>query len=251
MNEENDDSDPTMQLRGTASRSNPFAGESAPDEPESDATITIHAPDGSLRKYELTDDVKNQYESMFKEKMESAKVNWYEMWWDRTSLIIQYEGCIRDKSLRPDTEGMSPQKLLQMAQRGQQPKMDGIPKRQNSNENSGISMRDLMQGGMPDPSVNMDISEYDDGNLEKLDEGIIPVTNRVEIDIQARAHENPLMVEDLFVKPWDSEAGAMPINTDHEGGEVDDEMFEVDFRDHTDDENTTVRSGARGDRWNI
>jgi len=249
-----DETDSTKKLRGTASLPNPISGEEPPEGPsESIPTVTIHAPDGSLRTYKLTDDVKEGYESMIEEKFDSMEVFWYEMWWVGSELVIEYEGCVRDDELRPEVEDMDPEKIQMMMMQGQRPKMNGVPKRQNpAEQGDGMNPKKMMNGDTPEPSVTIDLNDSsDDTDVNVLDEGVLPVWGTTRIDVQNRANENPLQVEDLFIKPWSDEDGQMPLNSENKDGEVDDDVFEVDFRDHTDDKNETVRDGARGDRWNL
>lgn len=245
--EQSDDSVPQKPVRGTASRPSPFAGESAPPQPDEDATVTITAPDGSVREYRLTDGVKAGYEEMVQSQIDNA-CHWYEMWWDGTSLVIEYEGFIRDEAVRPEVEELSQGEIQQMMRNGQQPKMDGIPKRHNPGQSSP-QPHPAQMGGMAEPSIAIDASQ-EDREAEHFDEGVVPVWNKTAIDVQRRANDNPLQVEDLFIRPWDDEAGQEPVNSEHEDGEVDEEMFELDFREHTDGEQT-VREGARGDRWDM
>lgn len=249
--EQSDENTPQKPLRGTASQPNPFKGESAPEGPTEDATVTIRAPDGSVREYRLTEDVKEGYEDFAEAKLEDA-CEWYDMWWEGTKLVIEYKGFIRDNDLRPDHENMTAEQIQQMLMSGQQPTMDGIPKKPNAGEQGQQpNPMSMMQGNMPSPNITIDLNERpgDDDDVNKLDEGVIPIWNKTIIDVQERADARPLQVEDLFIKPWSDEEGQMPLNSEHEDGEMDEEMFEVDFRDHTDDKDETVAENGRGDRW--
>lgn len=250
--EDEADTVPEQPLRGTASRPNPFAGEDAPETPDDDATVTINAPDGSVREYELTENVKSHYERRFEGPLD-RECEWYEMWWDGTKLVIQYVGTLRDDTLRPNHEELTQQEIQQMLMRGQSPSVDGIPKKRNPGK-SGQPQRPRhpMGGGRPQMNLSVDVSQaLEDTDMTHLDEGLMPVINRTTIDIQKRADELPLQVEDMFIQPWDSDAGQEPINSEHADGEVSEEMFEVDFRNVTDDPETTVPDGARGDRWDM
>lgn len=251
--DENSDDGDTRKLRGTSSRTSPFSGESAPEEPEEEARITICAPDGSARTYKLTESVKQGYEEMVEDKISSA-CEWYEMWWQGTKLIIEYEGFIRDNDLRPEHEDLSREQIQQMLMKGDDPTTDGVPKRPNPGLQAGnASPRGMMDGNMPEPSVTLDLNEYVGGESEtqKLDEGVIPVSNTTSIDIQKRADERPLEVEDEFLQPWNNEEPPEPVNSEHTDGEVDSETYEVDFRNMTDSKDKTVNQGARGNRWTL
>lgn len=239
--------EPRKPLRGTASRPNPFAGESPPDGPDTEATVTIRDNDGSVREYELTDEVKRGYEKFVSAKFDKAEVGWYELWWDGTELFIEYEGNIRDTQLRPDHEELSREELMQMLHQGQSPKINGIPKKMDMD--AAPSPQDMMQGHMPQPQVEIDLTEQIDNDLEYFDEGVIPVYNTTSIDVQKRANERPMLVEDMFIRPWESGNADDPINTEHADGEVEYEIS--DFRDFTDEKESTVSQGARGNRWNL
>lgn len=223
--------DAVRPLRGTASRANPLKGGSAPPE-RNDATVTINAPDGSVREYELTDTVKGFYETMVEQKFHNLDADWFDYWWNGTELIIEYQGKVRDADLRDmgdedDEDEDEPSPFSQPS---------GMPRQPHPAWFGRMGVRSV--GIFPD-------SDNDDE--EYLDAGMAPVCNRTTIDIQDRADQRPLSVEDLFIRPWEDGEGQMPVNTDHADGEVQHEI--QDFRDTSEDE--TLAKGERGNRYHL
>lgn len=248
------DEDESKPSRGTASRPSPFSGVSPEQDtdPEEEPIITIISPDGFARKYLLTDDVKQRFENKYTAKFESGKCEWHDMWWSGTKLVIEYYGHFRSREYRPDVESMSQSQMASMFRRGHQMKTDGIPRAQHpALDGKRMTMQDMMQGNIPQgANITVDMTE-EEPTYEYLDEGVVPIHNIVEIDLQDRADAHPLSFEDLFTKPWASNEGDTPINSEDVDGELSDDLFEVDdFRDFTDGKET-VAEGARGDRFNL
>lgn len=228
------DGDVSRPQRGTASRANPLTGERPPGTADT-PTIRIKAPDNSVREYELTDRVKERYETMVDQKFESLDVDWYDYWWQGTKLVVEYQGKVRDSALR-DMEPERDPGQGQPEDMGPPQQPSGMPR---SPHPVWFGRRGVHQLGMSPGDSDNDDEEYFDGCLA-------PVCNRTTIDIQERADRRPLVVEDLFVRPWDDDSDT-PINTEEgkEDGEVE---FEIeDFRDVSDDE--TLAEGERGNRF--
>lgn len=246
--------EPRRPLRGTASQPNPFSDESPPEhEGEEDVTITINAPDGSVREYKLTERVKGYYEDAIEESFESKDVEWYEMWWEGPELVIEYEGKVRDMDMRPGGNDQQQQNqgqaVVHQNQDGTTSFAFGGGQQQQQDPHLPRDMRPPFAPRRGVPQIFLPIPDQSDGT-NRFDESMVPVWNKTSVNVQRRANKNPLMVEDLFIEAWDPDSeGQDPINSEHADGEVDYEI--TDFRDETDDREETVRKGARGNRWNI
>lgn len=242
--------------RGSAADAPAFAGDPpARDDDIGAAVITIEAPDGSIREYELTDDVKARYEQYIQSSFENYDVEWYETWWEGTVLCVEYQGFVRDSEARPDDDDdQTHQSPLAAMMSG----MGGV----GFSINGGNTTH---QGSVPgrrgqpwaprrrtrQARVNVDDMHSKDYGYEQFDEGLLPIWKTARLDVQERADYSPLAVEDLFVKPWDPENAHDPIAADYDV-ETDDPLFDVDdYRDHTDSADKTVSRGRRGNNWNI
>lgn len=216
--------------RGTASRLGLDAG--VPENEDVDSvTITIEDADGSLREYELTDMVKGHYEDYIDSSMENMEVNWYEYWWEGQELVVEYEGKVRDKELRIGGDS-------------------GRGRRANSSEQIPRDPRPPWSPRQQTRQIFLDVEDGDDEEkVERFDEAMVPIHNVTRFDIQERANKRPMAVEDLFIQPWNSEEGQMPVNSDHKDGEMN---FEVeDFREEMGSKDKTATGNQRGRRWNL
>lgn len=219
--EENDEYDPTIS-RGTASAGNPLVG-SADTDREEEQYIKIDDPNTSeVRLYRLTNDIRKRYETMYEVQLDRIGCEWYEMWWEGRKLAIKYEGPARTPEMRHNKE------------------MPPAPPEQNVSAEGGRGIGIFVFGG---PAFTVDIDEITDNDVEEFnfDKGIHSIVNFVKFDIQRRADERPLAVEDLFIAPWDDDEKAPEPTKTLTGGEK--QTREVEFYDE--------RKPARGENWNI
>jgi hypothetical protein len=249
---------------GNASEGNPITDSAAYPEPSGEPTVTINPQNQSQRTYKLTERVKQRYENAVTESLESLETDYYDMWWQGTTLHVEYQGKVRSPEIRPG-ENQSKKSTNQQSSAGQkvaQGKGSSVVairqqaiqnKKQKGNTNSKDSKlprepRPPFAPRKGEPQVKMPI----DDNIQDrkfFDEGLVPTSGFTEFDIQERANRAPLSVEDVFVEPWSEDYPKQtPISDDSEA----DEMYEVeDFRDSTDSQDETLQKGERGNRYHL
>lgn len=230
---------PRRSPRGSATRRNPFADSSPPEQATDDEpTVVIMDPDSeSVREYELTETVKRSYERMFESKFEHGNCEWYDFWWDGTELVIEYSGYFRDDSLRPDYEDKSSDDIMEMMfSRASNREMDGIPRARHPVQDGHRGARRRGRSMQVDLSGEGPPHDY-------LDEGVLPVHNVFRFDVQDRADANPLATEDLFIRPW-SDDGQEPVRT-HEPTYSAEDREPIRFRDYR-----NLAAERANDNWN-
>lgn len=261
-------------LFGSASTGNPITDEAAYPEPNDDPVITIAPDNQPARSYKLTERVKERYENAVSTSLDRLDAEHYDMWWQDTTLHVEYYGCVRAPESRPGPDQSSgstaqhQQQQQQNQQQGQtsqqqhpmqqlmQQMQQQSPQQQQQGQQDFVLPREPrppFSGRQGEVQVQMPVRNDDDGDLKYFDEGLLPVSGFTEFDIQERANRAPLAVEDVFVEPWSDDYPVQtPIDFDESEQPSNQEMFEVDdFRDETDSKDKTLRKGQRGNRYNL
>jgi len=260
-------------LFGTASKGNPITSEAAFPESNGEPIVTINPENQQARTYKLTERVKEKYEDTIANNLERLDADYYDMWWQDTTLHVEFSGCVRPPEARPGPDqSRGSTKQAQQSQQNQQQQGQGQPSQQQhpmkqmmkqmQQQASQSGQQDFVLPREPRPpyagrqgevQVQLPIPEDAAPDLAFFDEGLLPVSGFTEFDIQERAKRDPLGVEDTFVEPWSDDYPVQtPIDYDESQDAADQEMFEVeDFRDRTDDKNETLNKGQRGHRYNL
>lgn len=263
-------------LFGTASKGNPITDKAAYPESSGTPTITIRPENQPERTYELTEDMKEKYEDAVARSLERLDANHYDMWWQDTTLHVEYHGKVRAPEVRPGpdqsrsaVQQQQPQQkqqqqdqqqrqrpahpLQQLAQQMEQQMQQAAQQQQQDDVVLPREPRPPFTGRQGEVQVQFPIPQDAAPDLKFFDEGLLPVHGFAEFDIQERANRDPLGVEDLFVEPWsDDYPVRTPIDYEPSDDATNEEMFEVnDFRDKTDSKDQKLREGERGNRYHL
>lgn len=225
MGDEEDEPEMTVPDRGTASRGSPIVG-SAPDDPDENRII-IRDPSGPVRVYELNENVKEAMEGPVRASLDDL-ADWYEIWWEGTTMVIEYEGNVRKPEARKT--GGNPQHGQHQGL-PRYPELPWMPRQ--GVPQAIIDINQLFQQQNQEPP-----------EAKGFDKGLLPVHDFARIDIQERADDNPLEFEDILIhineEPLD-EANGQPQDV---------ELDMDDVRDMTDGKET-LKDGKRGTRYNL
>jgi len=262
-------------LFGSASTGNPITDEAAYPESNGDPIVTINPENQPARTYKLTERVKEGYENAVATSLDRLDAEHYDMWWQDTTLHVEYHGCVRAPESRPgpDQSADSSNQKQQNQQQQQNPQQQGQgqpSQQQHPMQRMMQQMQQASQQGQQDfvlpreprppfsgrqgtVQVQMPVPQDETDDLKFFDEGLLPVSGFTEFDIQERAKRAPLAVEDVFVEPWSDDYPVQtPIDFDESEQPSNQEMFQVDdFRDETDSKDKKLRKGQRGNRYNL
>jgi hypothetical protein len=220
------DEDPDIDIpeRGTASRGSPIIGSAPVDEDEQ--TITIKDPDGGIRTYDLNENVKEAMQGPIESCLDRI-ADWYEIWWEGTEMVIEFQGKVRKPSAQSTGTAQ------------QRDKQDELPRHP---EIPWMPREEIPQA-IIDIDEMIENSDDDFSDVKSFNKGLLPVHDFERIDVQNRAEKNPLEFEDVLIM-IDEE----PVESSSADEEM--ELDIDDIRDMT-DEKDTVRDGARGNRYNL
>lgn len=253
-------------LFGSASRGNPITDDAAYPEAAGEPRITINPENQPERTYKLTERVKEDYENAVENSLERLDTTYYDMWWQGTTLHVEYEGKVRAPEGRPGPDQSASSKQQQQAQQQQQKnhqQMNSLQQMMQHQQQGGPRSQDDVvlpreprppfSGRRGEPQVQMPVPEDAAPDLKFFDEGLLPTSGFTEFDIQVRANRAPLTVEDMFVEPWSDDYPVQtPIEYEQSDDTVNEEMYEVeDFRDQTDDKDEKLNKGQRGNRYHL
>lgn len=248
---------------GTASEGNPITDDAAYPEAAGEPRITIDPDNQPERTYKLTERVKKDYENAVENSLERLETEYYDMWWQGTTLHVEYEGKVRAPEGRPGPDQSASSKSQKQMQDKKQQQQQMNPLQAMAQQQRGQPSQQEMVlpreprppfvGRRGEPQVQMPVPEDAAPDLKFFDEGMLPVSGFTEFDIQIRANRAPLAVEDMFVVPWSDDYPVQtPIDYEPSDDTVEEEMYEVeDFRDKTDDKNEQLSKGKRGNRYHL